>query len=82
MIHTDVYIPAVDCTYEFMLDEKAVVEDVVKEIVDILQRNLGGAAKLEANAFALYDYEGGRRLFLADSLECQNILNGSKLLLV
>lgn len=82
MVHVDVYVPAVDCQYEFMLEETAAAEEAMKEIVDILQKKLGGTGTAGQEGFALYTYEHGRRLCLADTLGHQQVKNGSRLLLV
>ncbi len=82
MVHVDVYVPAVDCQYEFMLEETAAAEEAMKEIVDILQKKLGGDKTAGQEGFALYSCDYGRRLCLTDSLEGQQVKNGSRLLLV
>ena len=82
MILTDIYIPAIDGNYDFMLDENAQLTQLIAEISEMISKKVN-EAKLEQMAeFMLYSMDTGSMLDLRISLYENGIRDGSRLLLV
>ena len=82
MILTDIYVPALQETFDFELDENVPVGRLLMEIAQILARKTGMALGGEEEPFLLGSFE--KQNILDNSLtlaEC-GIRNGSRLLLV
>ncbi len=82
MILVDVYVPSLDKTYDFNLDENAAVKIVIDEIAEMIgQKEHTALAGNVADLF-LCDCIAGRPLSMNDSLRAAGMRNGSRLLLV
>lgn len=82
MILVDLYLPVLDKTYNFRLDENAHVEDVTEEIAEVIcQREqttlLGNAADL-----LLYQTSTHHILSASSTLSDSGIASGDRLSLV
>ena len=82
MILVDIYVPSIDMTYNFMLDEQVPVEAIVEELVEMVERKeqttfVGNRSKVQ-----LIDRATRRSLPKENTLlEC-SIATGSTLLLI
>lgn len=54
MILTDIYVAAVDRTFDFMLDENAELGSVMAEVTEMIARKTGSASPANAKDFLLY----------------------------
>ena len=82
MILVDIYVPSMNTTYDFQLDETRSVRVLTDEVVEILQRKTGGIAEQENNAFVLCSYENKEVLPFGKTLRETGVKNGSKLFLI
>lgn len=82
MVLVDVYIPSVDQTYDFMLDENAEVDKIIQEIVEMIAKKLQKGVCQENDNFMLYHMPTRKVLDRGMSLASSGIRNGSKLMLV
>ena len=82
MILVDVYVPSMDQSYDFSLDENRTVSHLTEEITRALMNTLKIEEKTEGPAYVLCD--AGRGIILSPDLtlsECGTV-NGSRLILV
>lgn len=82
MILVDVYIPSVDETYDFFLDENTEVEKIVVEIYEMLVKKMQSAPKSNINEFMLYHMTAGKALDKNRTLAFSGVTDGSRLMLV
>lgn len=82
MILVDIYIPSVDKTYDFSLDETAKIQIVIEEIVEMIGQKEHTTITGDTSALWLCDSLTKRRLPRTSPLEDCGIHNGSSLLLV
>ena len=82
MILVDIYVPSMNTTYDFQLDETRSVRVLTDEVVELLQRKTGGIAEQENNAFVLCSYENKEVLPFGKTLRETGVKNGSKLFLI
>ena len=84
MILTDIYVPAVNQKYEFLLDESAPAGEVTLEIVRILQMKTGGRVHGtdRRGTFVLCSIEKEQLLDAGLTLHECGVRDGSRLLLV
>ncbi len=82
MILTDIYIPAIDGTYDFMLDENAQLTQLIAEISEMISKKVNEAKLEQIGEFVLYSMDTGSMLDLRISLYENGIRDGSRLLLV
>ena len=54
MVLVDIYIPAIDDTYDFMLDENACIEQIKEEIYEILSKKMQESKDENGKAFSLW----------------------------
>lgn len=82
MILVDIYTPAVDQTYDFMLDENSPVDAVMLEITEMLAKKTGSDLPPNSGAFILYN--AGRAVPVqADRTLFENgVRDGDRLILV
>ena len=82
MIITEIYVPYLDKTYEFILNEDVAISVAIDEICSVIG---------EKEQVSIFDSKGNMMLFNADrgaalssnrSLYESNIANGAKLILV
>ena len=81
MIMVDVFVPALDQTFDIRTDENNVPGRLVEELVQLLGRRTGEEPE-ENREYTLYQYQTGTRLKEALTLYAQGIRDGSRLLLV
>lgn len=82
MILVDLYVPSMNQSYDFQLNEKATVASVILEVADMISqkervRLVGDAQKLN-----LCDKDRNIILFPNETLEAGGIHTGSRLILV
>ena len=82
MIIVDVRIPIIDETYDFYLDENAVIENVLLELTGVLVKKTGNANNVDPSEFDLYKMETGELLPRTKTLENCNVCDGTLLLIV
>lgn len=82
MILTDVYIPAVDGSYDFMLDENVPVIQVMAEISEMISKKVKEEKPEEVADFVLYSMDTDTLLDVGMSLYENGIRDGSRLIFV
>ena len=82
MILVDIYVPSVDKTYDFMLDENAVLSSVMIEISEMLTRKTGSDRHPAYKDFVLYYADRELPLSLDKSLFESGVSDGDRLILV
>ena len=82
MILTDIYIPAIDGNYDFMLDENAQLTQLIAEISEMISKKVNEAKLEQIGEFVLYSMDTGSMLDLRISLYENGIRDGSRVLLV
>ena len=82
MISIDIYVPSVDETYEFQLDENAEIRKVLLEVVGMISKKANENTSPQAEHFQLYSLDDGDELFGEESLASCGIQDGDRLLLV
>ena len=82
MILVDIYSPAVDETYDFMLDENASLNAVMLEITEMIAKKTGSDIPPDTEAFILY-HAGKAMPVQADRTLFENgVRDGDRLVLV
>lgn len=82
MILVDVYIPAVDANYDFMLDENVPVVQVMEEISEMISKKVKEKKPGQITDFILYSMDTGTLLDYNLSLHVNGIRDGSRLIFV
>lgn len=82
MILTDIYVPALNETYDFQLDETVPVCLLIDEIAQILQKKSGGTEETFSHPFVLCSFEQMCILDSSKTLQESGITNGGALLIV
>ena len=82
MILVDVYIPSMDNTYDFMLEENVPVEQVIVEICDMLSRKVKSPAPAKMEDFMMCSMDEDKILDKQETLYGNGIRDGSRLMLV
>lgn len=82
MILVDVYLPSVDATYDFILDESISVEKIVFEISEMVSKKMKNEKIDYTNDFFLYSMKDRKLLRKELSLHMNGIKDGDKLMLV
>ncbi len=82
MILVDVRIPIIDETYDFNLDENAVIENVLLELTGVLVKKAGNVNNVDPSKFDLYKMDTGELLQRTKTLADCNVTDGSLLLIV
>lgn len=88
MILVDIYIPAVDGTYDFMLDENTEIEKIMLEIFEMISKKMQGGNREELDKFLLYNMnpdiqmDQDRMLKKHRTLSASGIRDGSRLMFV
>ena len=82
MVTVDVFVPAMNVTYDFQLDENTLIQVLIDEIVEILLKKTGGDTLNNPESFLLCNLASeeifNRRKTLAD----YRIRNGNRLMIV
>ena len=82
MILAEIYIPAVDGNYDFMLDENVPVTQVMEEISEMIAKKVKEKKPERIEDFVLYSVDTNALLDPAKSLYQNGILDGSKMIFV
>lgn len=82
MILVDIYVPSVDRTYDFMLDENAELSSVMIEVSEMLARKTGSGRPGADNDFVLYHSDREAPLSINKSLYESGVGDGDRLILV
>ncbi len=82
MILTDIYIPAVDSSYDFMLDENVPVIQVMEEISEMISKKVREQKPGQIEEFVLYSVDTNTLLDQSRSLYANEIRDGSRMILV
>ena len=82
MILVDIYIPAVDETYDFMLDENVETEKIIDEITGMITKKMKSGSIGHASEFLLYSMVTEKMLDRRKSLQQNGVQDGTKLMLV
>lgn len=82
MILVDISIPALDNTFDFMLDENTPVDKIIMEVIEMISKQTHSGKIDHIDEFMLYDCKGKRRLQPNQTLHQTGIEDGCSLLLV
>lgn len=82
MILVDIYVPSIDNTFDFRVDETASVENIIHEVSEMLCKKYRNSLNKNANDFVLCSYETEAVMPNNSTLTMHGIKNGSKLILV
>lgn len=82
MILVDIYIPSLDKSYDFQVDETVPVESLVMEIAEMIGNETKSGRGIPAEKFLLCSMESRQILQKSVSLQSCGIKNGSRLMLV
>jgi len=82
MILTDVYIPAVDSNFDFLLDENVPAIQVMEEISEMISKNVKEAKPARIADFVLYSMDSDTLLDPDASLYANGVRDGSRLVFV
>ncbi len=82
MILTDIYIPAVDADYDFMLDENVPVSQVMEEVSEMISKKVKEKKPGQISDFILYSMDTGTLLDHSLSLYANGIHDGSRMIFV
>ncbi len=82
MILVDIYVPSVDKTYDFQLNEQIPVSMVIEEISEMIGQKEHAALKGNAADLTLCSYVSRTVLNRGKTLEQEGIITGNRLLLV
>ncbi len=82
MILTDIYIPAVDGNYDFMLDENVPVIQIMEEVSEMISKKVKERKPQNIGEFVLYSMDANAMLDQNKSLYANGIHDGSRLIFV
>lgn len=82
MIIAEIYVPSVDKTYEFKLNEDVAVSVVIDEITAVICQKEQCSVRGDKFGFLLFSSDSGKILSLNLSLYENGIRSGSGLMLV
>ena len=82
MILVDVYVPAMDDNYDFMVDENVAVGQIVTEIGGMISKKVKETLLDQDADFQLYSMNTRTLLNSGQSLYMNNVTDGCRLLLV
>lgn len=82
MILVDIYIPSLDKTYDFQVDEKVSVGSLIIEIAEMIGNETRSKKRPEADEFLLCSTDQGQIIQKSSTLQACGIRNGSTLMLV
>ena len=82
MILVDVYVPAMDDDYDFMVDENVAVGQIVTEIGGMISKKVKETLLEQDADFQLYSMNTRTLLNSGQSLYMNNVTDGCRLLLV
>ena len=82
MIMVDIYMPAIDESYDFMIDENADLDVVILEVSEMIARKTKSEIKPGEDGFVLYDVEKKAPLSTDRTLYESGVRDGDRLILV
>lgn len=82
MVLVDIYVPSVDRTYDFQLNEKSNIQIIIEEITEMVERKEHSKIMGEPKELMLCRYKGEQVLDKNSTLEDLGVLSGEKLILV
>jgi hypothetical protein len=82
MILVDIYVPSIDRTYDFDLDEYARISELVDEICEMITQTLQGEAKVDSEKMMLCSYDTKSVLPSDSTLYQCRVKTGSHLFIV
>lgn len=82
MILVDIYIPSLDKTYDFQVDESVPSEKLILELAEMIGNESKTPGKPQAEKMLLCSLDQEMILGKNSSLQSYGIKNGSKLMLV
>ncbi len=78
MILVDIYVPSIDNTYDFSLDENVELKFIVTELAEMISKKSGNTNVVH-EGFNLYSKDFERVLRMDSTLFSEGIRDGSKL---
>lgn len=82
MILVDIYIPAVDDTYDFLLDEDTEAGKLVLEICEMVSKKIQGGPVKNTAEFMLYHMDKNKVVEKMYTLRMAGVRDGSRLMLI
>lgn len=82
MILVDIYVPSLDKTYDFQVDEKVPVESLIVEIAEMIGNETKSGKKADPEKFYLCSLDREMIFPAKSSLQACGMKNGSRLMLV
>ena len=82
MVLVDIYVPIINETYDFELDENVMVEEIIEAVVDIIGRQMKSDVSGQSKEFSLYLQESTLRLKKNCTLHMNGVRDGSRLMLI
>ncbi len=82
MVLVDIYVPSVDKTYNFSLNESVGIRSIISEITEMVEQKEQVSLVGERSALQLYDSTGCTSLPAGNTLSECAIRSGSRLILV
>lgn len=82
MILVDVYVPSLDNTYDFMLDENTEIDKVILEITEMINKKINSKSQNKLNEFLLYWLDNKCVLDTKRTLQNSGVIDGCKLMLL
>ncbi len=82
MILVDIYIPSMDGSYDFMLDENVPVGQVIAEISEMVSKKVNGKPLEKREGFMMCSMDQRKTLDKNQTLYGNGIRDGNRLMLV
>lgn len=82
MIMVDIYMPAIDESFDFMLDENADLDVVILEVSEMIARKTRSEIGPEDGGFVLYYVDGKVPLASERTLYESGVRDGDRLIMV
>jgi len=82
MILVDIYVPSIDMTYNFSLNEEIKVQDIIDEITEMVERKEGLKLNGDSKDLILCSRKSNEILSKSDTLFRCGIDTGDSLILV
>ncbi len=82
MVLVDIYVPSLDKTYNFSLNEKVSIHMLLSEITEMIEQKEHVVLKGDSSMLRIYNCGNGSVLSGENCLADCMVRNGSKLLLV
>lgn len=82
MILVDVYVPSLDDTYDFMLDENTEIDKILLEITEMINKKVSSKTEKASEEFLLYWLDNKCVLDRKRTLQNSGVIDGCKLMLI